>query len=450
MSGVSLVLLAVLGQTVGADPLDLVPRLGAPRFSDRENAAGRLEQLGRASLNALHAARDAKDPEIRARATALIGKIEASLLTKASLVRLDFEDAPLPNVIRSFAEQTGIKLSLVPETSPLWANRRVTLRAGAPLPFWKAIDRLCEAARLHYLEGTHLPGGREPTFPLFDGSDRPLMPVSDYGPFRVGVVGIHFQRDFSFVTPDQARRTRPGQGVAAKPAATLNEQFYVQLQVTAEPRLSVAQGGTMTITEALDERGNRLINPPTPANGMTERVSGYFGFAPGPVVQLQGALNRPRQAGATIKRLKGMIPLAVSMRKANPLVVALAGASGRTFQNDDVALTVHESKPPENNRPGTLEITLRAPGGTGNASATDFSASDLAVRPDVHQQQIEVVDGQGRLLPWYQSNFDVEAGRLTMMFPAQEPGATPVELRYYGLTNALTEAPFEFADLPLP
>lgn len=448
MTGAFLIVCAVLGQALEADPFELVGQLGAPRFAVREKAAGDLERLGRASLPALRSAREAKDPEVRNRASVLVGKIESSLLTQASLVRLDFDDAPLPTVIRSLVEQTGVKLTLVPENSPTWATRRVTLHDKAPVPFWKAIDRVCDAAHIQYNDGAHFPGGREPTFPLFDGAAHSTMPIYDSGPFRVGVVGVHFQRDFSFVGAAQSNRSAPGRGVSNKLVPTLNEQFFVQFQVKAEPRLSVAQGGTLRITEAIDEHGNPLLIPPAPVTGASQRVSGYYGFAPGPVVQLQGAMNHPKQAGSTIKKLKGVIPLAVSTRKPGPLTFPIAGASGRTFQNEDVALTFHDYKPAENNRPGTLEVSIRSV--AGMASSAGFRSPELGVRPDVHQEQIEVVDSRGRLVPWYQSNFDVEAGRLTMMFPSQEPGVKAVEMRYFALTRALTEVPFEFTDLPLP
>ena len=172
MTGASLALFVILGQAPAGDPLDLIKGLGAPRFAEREAAASALEQLGRRALPALRIAREQRDPEIRNRAAALLGRIEGSLLTIPSQVTLDFEDAPIGDVIRSFSEQSGIKLSLLPDASPNWKTRRVTIHEPAGLPFWKAIDRLCDAAHLQYNSGMHaFPNGREQAFPLFEGGE---------------------------------------------------------------------------------------------------------------------------------------------------------------------------------------------------------------------------------------------------------------------------------------
>jgi hypothetical protein len=65
----------------------------------------------------------------------------------------------------------------------------------------------------------------------------------------------------------------------------------------------------------------------------------------------------------------------------------------------------------------------------------------------MHQQEIELTDAQGHPVHWYPSTFDAEGSRLTLSLRDQ---ATPVELRYFGLSRASTEVDFEFADIPLP
>ena len=41
--------------------------------------------------------------------------------------------------------------------------------------------------------------------------------------------------------------------------ATVTEQFYAQVQVSAEPRLSLSQHGPLRIVEAVDDRGQSLL-----------------------------------------------------------------------------------------------------------------------------------------------------------------------------------------------
>src|SRR5258708_28053691 len=89
MLGATLALVVVvLG--CAPDPTDLVNQLGSPRYALRESAEGELARLGRAALPALRAAKDSKDPEIRTRVTALLARIENSLLLQSTPVSLDF------------------------------------------------------------------------------------------------------------------------------------------------------------------------------------------------------------------------------------------------------------------------------------------------------------------------------------------------------------------------
>src|SRR5271154_3766891 len=181
MLGANLALVLLLGQVPAADPAALVERLGSPRYADREEAAGALERLGREALAALRAARDDRDPEIRTRTDALLNKIEGALLTQPPLVTLDFQDRPLPEVVKALSASTGIKLGLIPENSPSWPNRRISVHEATPLPFWKAMDRLCEVAQLQFNFEMHgFPTtNREPVFPLLEGGPRPAAPTSD-------------------------------------------------------------------------------------------------------------------------------------------------------------------------------------------------------------------------------------------------------------------------------
>ena len=342
MIGANLAMLLLLGQAPSSSPTELVEQLGSPRFAERERATEALARLGADALPALRAARDAKDPEVRARAAALVEKTEALLLTQPTLVTLDIKDRPLTEAVEAIGEQAGIKLALTPENSPAW-RPRVTLQESAPLPFWKALDRLCVAGNLQYnlgMQGSSR--NREPLLTLFAGKEAHAGPISDLGPFRVQLTNLHFQRDVTF---------------AAGPRAS--EQFYMQVQVAAEPRLSVSQNGTVQILEALDDRGQSLMLP----DGGTSatRHSAYFGMSSGPIVQMQAHLKRPEQPGSTIRKLRGTVPIAVATRKPDPLVVPLTGASGKSFRNDQVSL-IHPGGPgqpqrePDDDRSGGSTI----------------------------------------------------------------------------------------------
>jgi hypothetical protein len=460
MYGANLVLFVLLGQGPADDPAALVGRLGSPRYAEREAAADALERLGRQAIPALRAARDARDPEVRTRAAALSNKIEGALLTQPTMVRLDFDDQPLPAVVKRLADDTGIKLSLVPENVPTWANRRVTIRESAPVPFWRAMDRLCESARLQSNFGMQgFPGSREPVFQFFDGGPRIHGPTSDSGPFRISLLGLHYQWEVGFgnVAPFPRRGgiapppPVPARGPDAAPrveAPAVQEQFYAQVQVAAEPRLSLSQNGPLKLTEAVDDRGQSLLPEPD-AGPVTQRVSGYFGLVNG-ALQLHAPLKRPEQPGQSIRSLRGTLPVVVATRKPDPLIVPLPSATGKTFQNDDVSLSVLDIRVNPVTHQTNIDVVVRA-------NAAGFNpASNNAPEPPIHrpdfqqqQQQIEIVDAQGGGIAWYQSNFVAEESRMTLILNANNQ-AVPTELRYYGLARAATEVSFEFHDVPMP
>jgi hypothetical protein len=463
MLGLNLALIILLGQVPSDDPSALVARMGSPRYAEREASAGALERLGRRAILALRAARDDRDPEIRARAAALLGKIEGALLTQPTLLTLDAEDRPLSEVLKALSEQAGIRLGLFPENAPNWADRRVTLHEAAPVPFWEAIDRLCEAAHLQYNVGMPgFPGGREPTFPLLDGGPQAHGPTSDSGPFRVILMSLHYQRDVAFnrsivvagiprrgavppPPPNPARVVTP-----ATDGPAVHEQFYAQVQVAAEPRLSLSQNGPLRIVEAVDDRGQSLL--PEPVDGhVAQRFSGYFGLTTGSALQLHAPLRRPEQPGRAIRKFRGFLPIMVATRKPDPLVVPLRGAAGKSFHGEDVDLTVLDVRV----NPGTNQISIDVAVRSGAGPAPGFNPSGangpevMIQRPDLHQQQIEIVDSQGRMLPWYHSSFDAEGVRMTLTLHPRDQ-AHPAELRYYGLARAATEIGFEFRDVPMP
>ena len=465
MLGANLVALTLLlGQVPLDDPSALVTRLGSPKYVDREAAAADLERLGRRAIPALRSARDARDIEIRTRASALIGKIEGALLTTPTMVTLDFEDQALPEVVKALSEQAGIKVGLIPENSPNWPNRRVTLREPVPIPFWKAMDRLCESARLQSNFGVQgLPSSREPVFPLFDGGPRMLGPTSDSGPFRTSLLSLHYQRDVTFTQGVSMVPRRnavppppmpPGM-VHSLPQSTgpaVSEQFYAQIQVAAEPRLSLSQHGPLKILEAVDDRGQSLL-PESGDGPVTQRFSGYFGVTSGSALQLQAPLRRPDQPGQSIQRLRGTLPILVSTRKPDPLVVPLQGGAGtgKTYINDDVSLNVVDVRVNPANNQTMIDLVVRsgAHPGPGFAPPGDNGPEMMIQRPDLHQQQIEVVDSQGRVMAWYHSSFDTEGSRMTLTLTPHDQAA-PAELHYFGLARAATEVSFEFSNVPMP
>jgi hypothetical protein len=473
MLGAKLLLVIMLGQMPEepSDPASLVQRLGSGRYADREAATQALERLGRTALPALRAARDSRDLEIRNRAGVLIQKIEGSLLTQPTRIRLDFEHAPLTDVVRSLSQQAGFKFALYPDNLPKWKYQKVTLREPEPVPFWKAVDQLCDVAGLQQQPAMHgIAGPREPTFALADGAMRMLTPNSDHGPFRVSLMGIHYQRDLNYAStgvggfggfgpPTGVRPAPPPAGVRPGPpragarigiSPVTSEQFTAHFQVAAEPRLSVSQNGALQLLEAVDNRGNSLINQ-AGAGPVVNRFAGYLGVMNASVIQLQAQLHRPEKPGTIIKKFRGVIPLSISSRRPDPLIVPLDQGMGKRFENADAELTVHGIRAAPNTHQTFIDITVRPNGRSSTPVTADESdAFGSVYRVDANRIQLEIVDSRDQLVSWFPSGIDSENSRLTLTLTSPPASSSLKEIRYYTLTRATVNVPFEFADIPMP
>ena len=162
MFSATLIVLILTGQTPepARDAAALIEKLGSASYAERE-ATKSLESLGSKALPALRSALKSQDLEVRGRARAMINKIEGNLLIQESLVRLDFQDASLDEIVKSIRKQTGTEIGLGP-AGPDSAKVRITLSDTRPVPFWKAVDRLCEAGNLtcQYQFAGHAGSGR--------------------------------------------------------------------------------------------------------------------------------------------------------------------------------------------------------------------------------------------------------------------------------------------------
>jgi hypothetical protein len=264
------------GDKVEPDPAALVGRLASFHPGERAAAAEALKKLGADALPALRAARlGSTDLVLRARAAALLDAIEAQRLTHATMVRLNVHNRPLPEVLALLGECAGMKLVLGFDPVPNRQVPSITLDDPEPIPFWTAVDRLCQQGGLRLappgmnggIAGVMLPAlpGQPPRRPL-DGTELVLIykdttngggsaPTSDFGPFRFRLLSLHLVRDRSFLR-------LPQPGFLPRPPGTEPERFEAQVEVWSEPRLTMIQVGEVSALEARDDQGESLRSEP--------------------------------------------------------------------------------------------------------------------------------------------------------------------------------------------
>lgn len=225
-------LLLPLPPAVAAEPdqtaiRKLVEQLGSDTFTEREQASKALDAIGLPALKALQEGSKNPDPEVRKRASDLLGKLEKRLASARVLaakeVHLVCKDTPLQEAIDAFRKQSGYLIVLHDPDGKL-AGRRITLDTGKTT-FWAALEKLCAAAEL--TEGDPTPVG---TVPPVRGSAVPvpgvrIAPAPRAVPNQRGAKRADDQSGAVAEKPVPARpapQPVPPQPVPAKPAVQFN------------------------------------------------------------------------------------------------------------------------------------------------------------------------------------------------------------------------------------
>lgn len=258
---------AAAAQDKSADAIaDNVQKLGHAKFAVRDQAARELVRAGEPALKALKAALASRDEEVRTRAAALVGRIEAraqnEALIRAPKLRLKYENRPLDEAVADAARQTGLPFKLDPKVAN--AKRPVTIDTGEA-PYWEAVEKFLAAAGL----------AENPAAPAA-AFDQPNS-FTEQG-FRQGRI----RRNQWHVVPSAPNPAAPGfilvESKSAAPAATANlirvkalpkdfpgnvatkgsGEVTVTLDVTPAPALSWQGLVGVDVRRAVDDRGVSL------------------------------------------------------------------------------------------------------------------------------------------------------------------------------------------------
>jgi hypothetical protein len=442
MLGACLVPLVTLVLAISPDAAALVARLGSGTLAERAESAKALEAMGREALPALEAALRSPDAEVRSRALSVWERIQKGLMVRASMVRLQGEDRPLREVVRSIGEQGGFSLEISQRGSEPLINPREPL----PIPFWQAVDRLG-------LVGGHFTianprGGHFPSLEFGGSGD--ACPSTFSGPFRITLRGLHDHRDRSLIVGPWLRVDEMNQRIPIPRTAREREaRFYIDLRMLIEPRMWFTQEGPARAVEAVDDLGQSLVRRDTTRVEADHSLM-YNG---GGVTQGQFQLDlaMPDKPGSSIVRLRGSIPVAIQVRKAVPaLEIPLPDARGKTFANEDGVFTVRDFS--EDDRGARIVVEVRInldryelPAGRDR----EIAASRLRC---LTSHQVEIVDADGTVLADVGAGGTSPNGYAWMSFAVRKDRnkTRPARFRYYGMVRAFTDVAFEFRNIPMP
>ena len=432
--------------TTTADPL--ISKLGAPRFVDREHAATALEKLGVEAIPNLRAAKDSRDPEIRLRAASVIAKIERRRLSSPTLVRLDFRDRPLVEIVEKISERSRHLVKLAEDLDEDERRRRLNLVDESPVPFWEAIDRLCSQSNLRMSLSPSF-DSREPASVTLDmpwgANSRPAVAID--GPFR-----------------GQLPRGFPSREIQRFNAPRSPNSVVFNLTVQPEPGLLIRRIDPPRVIEAVDDRGQSLeaveVEDPMMIQGRRADPANQGSSATAPL-----KLGLPKNSGRILKRLKIAVPILIASRRPDPTEIPLTDAAGKTFPIDDGLIRfVRVATEPG----GVIEVVVtrfepleeRAQfvrqRGFGRLDPPDGSVQDPRTR-------LTLVDRDGKPCRWdfeqpeipqfrgrFRRGLAQAAGERRLFLRLADDSPPADRILYRGVIEAEAEAVFEFDDVPLP
>ncbi len=369
------------------------------------------------------------------------------MLLQPTLVQLEpGEDRPLGRLVRELVDQTGFELEMSPGRDPHWPGRTIAVKDEPPLPFWKAIDRLSLDVETSDRDELRRFGIRPvPVIRLMPRDVEP-QPTWHEGPFRIVVRsgGLRVVHDptparagFARIAP---RRPRPAMPI-------------LQMELQAEPRLTIRSAGPITLLEATAPDGRSLL--PADPERRTQPVNDNLG-RPGSIVSLAVLLDAPEEPVTRLARLRASLPLEVEARRLEPLEFALEEGetpNARPVWCGDLSLSVQRMTRHPGRGVAVIEV-LVVPKGWNELRvmrnmrrrrfeliAQDFERirkSLEVVGPDGHPIE-NLVGPDGRFAP--------DGIRLSLEVPLDQ---TPTKLHYYGTIQEETELTFELNDIPIP
>ncbi len=418
----------------------LIGQLSDKSYPVRHQASRALEQVGPEALPLFRETiQKTGDPEVRRQLEELVPKLERLAALAPRLITLEFKDKPMRQAVNELAKQSGYKIEL---STPAGANdereRRLIAVDLKRVSFWEALERICAQAGLAVQEGWY---GGDYAVVRLDFGEATQGVLSLHGPFRVRVAGAYYNRQLNF---NHMVRTPTDQPFSRHETLSLN------LSVTVEPKLPLLGLAQPTITEALDDLDQSLVQAPN-ANQSYWHPSYYRQYS-----QQVSAPLTPSRGGRRIKVLKGVVPVTVvASTKAKIVVDKLLEVKNKTFKEGSTTITIDNVTKTQGD-----QIAIKMTIAENRNGANDYTWMNSLT------QRLEVTDAHGNKYQPYGHSWSGGNNSVQGTFTFGKSGGIPqnplagifglampagqLKLVYNEWTTLVHPVPFEFKDLPLP
>ena len=403
----------------------LVAQLAADDYRTREQANRELTLLGERVLPTL---RDAlprtTDPEASRRLSLIVRKLETERLTTARRVTLKLSKVTAKAALEELSKQSGYAI----HTDGLSGDEAKTLYSFdlADVPFWKALDEICNAAGL--TPNLQDDNGRVHVY--FSDTFNPYVVYS--GPFRVIASNLTVSQGLQLGGLQRAR-----------PFARQPEYMNFSFQVMGEPKAPLIGIGQAEAVAVTDDTGASMIPPLEPGQVRTfyPPQMSYRTYTMGSGLNL----TRTVRNATEIKELRGTIPIMVlAETRPDVTVTNLATAKGKRFAGREIDVEITQFA--DQNGSVTMGVLL---------TRRDGNPDDYAWLNGV-TQRLELYDDLGAKLQLSsidQNTTGPNASAMTLQYAPQNGNkklGKPSKLVLVEWMTVMKNVEFQFKRLPLP
>jgi hypothetical protein len=418
--------------TKRANLAQLIEQLADRDFHIRDVAQKSLANVGVEALPELKKARAHSDPEVRRRLDEVIPPLARKLALSPKLITLHMIERPMRDVLAELTRQTGYKIGAWPDSQPNNRDPNVYTFHLDNVPFWQALDQICEAGGLSMQQNWG-----DDMMRLY-AQDIYVPFVSYQSAFRIVATGFTYNRNNQF---GQMPRN-----VGVVQPVLQHDNLQLTLTIAAEPKLPMMRAGAIRILEAEDDEHHSMIAPaPEFANDPFNRRYYYPGNFRSFLQTSQAQLLPASKTAQFVKKLRGVIPVTiVSEQKELVVTDRLLTSKGKKFKAGGITFHIEDVT----ELPGKqyqFRVTVSEDGKSGNFSDGSLFQS--------LQQRMQIQDDKGVVRPFNLMSTSTGNNSIQFTFMLQPQAGNvgnPTRLVYLAWETLEHEVEFEFHDLPLP